>query len=108
MPAVPPGAVEEPIVLPPGAAEDPIVLPPGWVLPGLEGMAVSWEPLLGELGLVIVREEPVAPEDIPLPAEEPPPAVWLWTKAGTAKAEMLTARNACQSLLFFIYRSFPI
>ena len=78
-----------------------MVLPPGWVLPGLEGMAGSCEPLLGELGLVIVREEPVAPEDIPLPAAEPP-AVWLWTKAGTAKAEMLTARNACQSLLFFI------
>ena len=79
-----------------------MVLPPGWVLPGLEGIAGSCEPLLGELGLVIVREEPVAPEDIPLPAEEPP-AVWLWTKAGTAKAEMLTARNACQSLLFLIY-----
>jgi hypothetical protein len=63
------------MVLLPGVAVAPMVLPPGCVLPGLEGIVVPWESLAGELGLVIVREDPAAPDDMPEPAAEPPPAV---------------------------------
>lgn len=93
-----PALLEEALL--PGVAEDPMLPDPEW-----GELPVSREVLpLGELGLSIVREEPVlpAPEDMPLPGDEPPPALWLWTNAGTAKAEILTARNACHSLLFFI------
>src|SRR2546428_242432 len=73
------------VVLPLGELGLPIVLP------------------LGELGLPIEREDPVVPpEGMPLPGDVPPPAVWLWTNARSVNAAILTARNACHSLLFFI------
>lgn len=81
---------------------------PGRAFSELEGMPVLCEELPGELGLSIVREEPVVLEDIPLPGDAVPPVVWLWTKAGTVNAVILTTRNACHSLLFFMRLSFLI
>lgn len=75
------------LVLPIGREElvVPLVAPEPVVLP-----VVPWLPVLP------------LPEDMLLPADEPPVPVWLWTKAGTVNAAILTARNACHRLLFFI------
>jgi hypothetical protein len=85
-----------------------MLLDPGCVALPLGELGLPIVLPLGELGLPIEREDPGVSEGMPLPGDVPPPAVWLWTNAGSVNAAILTARNACHSLLFILCYSFLI